>query len=114
MEITKERAIKWLKDNHHSRDWLAEKCGVKRGTVNNWLTTPRGLPAKASLIIINLIKIDDAKSKELNAKPQNLVLTFERERFTRICKTAAMKGQSPQEWAEAELKKLAQEQIKGH
>jgi hypothetical protein len=39
---------KWLKDNNHDRQWLADRCGVSLSTVHGWLSSGRRMsdPAK--------------------------------------------------------------------
>src|SRR5687767_11235135 len=61
MEITPDVVKQWLA-KHEDRDryWLAEQCETEKRTVDNWLSSPRGLPSKAALIIERLMRVDEA------------------------------------------------------
>ncbi len=59
MEITQETVKAWLaKYPDRDRSWLADQCGAEKGTVDNWLSTARGIPSKAILIIEGLMRQD--------------------------------------------------------
>lgn len=111
MVITKDKVLQWLEEHHHSRDWLAEKCRVARGTVNNWLVSPRPIPSKAVPIIQALMQADEERSKINTRLPQNLVLEFSREDFDQICKAAGKAGKGPTTWSEEQLRNLAFESL---
>lgn len=111
MKVTKETVLDWLKAHNRSRDWLAEKCGAARGTVNNWLVSPRPIPAKAALIIERLMEADAAREAEESDIPQNLVLEFSKEQFSEICDAALAAHQKPRDWAEDQLMRLADADI---
>src|SRR5690606_20769520 len=81
-------------------------------TVNNWLSTSRGIPAKAQIIISALMKADEAFARQQSALPQNLVLNFTRKQFDRIQDCAIAQGKRINEWAQSELLKLAEEDLK--
>lgn len=55
MPLSKEEIKAWLRKSGRDRFWLAEKCEVNKGTVDKWLSTERNIPAKASLIIKQLM-----------------------------------------------------------
>lgn len=64
MEVTPDSVKEWLdryKDVGRDRYWLAEKCESEKRTVDNWLSSPAGIPAKAKLIIEKLMKADQAE-----------------------------------------------------
>ncbi len=109
MEVTKDTVLQWLERENHSRDWLAEKCGVKSAAVGNWLgkNSSRPIPAKAVLIISDLMRIDEAKANAAAVVPQNLVLEFTHEEFDTICAAAAACGEIPRKWAEKTLSGIA-------
>lgn len=117
MNLTKDAVKAWLDEHHRGREWLADKCGVSKKTVNNWLSSPADIPAKALLIIENLMQIDEAKANAAAAVPQNLVLEFTHEEFDTICAAAAGNGQIPRKWAQdthnsiaaADVVKIAEE-----
>lgn len=56
MTPTKEDVKKWMKKAGLTRDWLAEKCFVKRSAVNSWLSTDRGIPAAKLALIEKLME----------------------------------------------------------
>lgn len=59
MDTSKEGIKAWLASYpDRDRNWLAEKCGVSKNTVNNWLSTSIELPSKTILIIENLMRAD--------------------------------------------------------
>src|SRR5690625_4346050 len=110
--VTKESVQKWLDHHRHTRDWLAEKTGVTRRTVDNWLVSPRPIPAKAIPIIQRLME-EDARSEQLaSMTPSSLVLHFSKEDFRKIQQAALNKNTVTDEWAERELLALAETNIK--
>jgi hypothetical protein len=59
MDTSKDGIKAWLaKYPERDRVWLADKCGVERKTVDNWLSSPREIPSKAILIIEDLMGAD--------------------------------------------------------
>lgn len=50
-----EEVKTWLKASGHSRQWLADQCGVSLGTVNNWLSAGRKITGPPAKIIEGLI-----------------------------------------------------------
>ena len=109
MEIDPESVKKWLKRHVRSRYWLADQCEVTRGTVNNWLSSPRGIPSKAIIIIEKLIQGDDAREKAGAGVVQGLVLEFTQAEFDRICTKAMEAKKIPRIWAQDVLLKAANE-----
>lgn len=107
MKVTQDSVKQWLKDHGRSRQWLADECESALQTINNWLGTDRGIPAKAVLIIERLMEADEAKAADEAGIPQNLVLEFSKESFSQICDVALSEGKKPRDWAEEELLKLA-------
>lgn len=55
MRVTKDEIKDWLKANNLDRTWLAKECGVSKATVDTWLSSDRGVPAKAQLTIQTFI-----------------------------------------------------------
>ena len=41
----------WLDEQGKDRHWLAEKCGVKKATVDGWLSNGRPIPATALIVL---------------------------------------------------------------
>lgn len=59
---TKEEIKEWLKEIGKDRFWLAQECGVTKPSVDGWFTTRGNVPAKALLVIQQLM--DAAPKKE--------------------------------------------------
>lgn len=55
MTPTKEEIKKWLKSIGQDRFWLAQQCGVEKGTVDMWLSTNRNISSKAVIKIQQLM-----------------------------------------------------------
>ena len=102
--MTREMIREWMTQNNHSRKWLADKCGVTSKTVNNWLSSDRGVPAKAIRIIEALVEFD--QSGPVDSKPR-LVLEFTRKEFDKINLAASRNKMTVSRWAELQLKKLS-------
>lgn len=111
--MNKETVNEWLKAHNHSREWLAEKCGVNVRTVGNWLTSV-GIPSKAAVIIQSLMTTDEVNEQAKSAVPQNLVLEWdltdakEREDYENIEAAAVDSGLAIREWALEKLRDSAE------
>lgn len=101
---------KWLEKHHRDRNWLAAKVGTKKRTVDNWLSSPRGIPSRAELIIERLMHADALLEKK--DPPQNLVLEFDSEEWELINEAALRAGMRTRKWAEDTLRKVASENIR--
>jgi len=100
MEITQDSIKQWLGDHpERDRHWLAEQCDSDKRTVDNWLSSPRGVPAKAIIIIGNLMRADlEAEKAKLPAPPMNLTLEVNTEQFDRYSRAALKEGKIITEW----------------
>lgn len=108
--MTKDRIREWLAAQRHSRQWLAEKCGVVPKTLNNWLGSDRPVPQKAARIIESLMEADRVKEFEGKAQAR-LVLEFTPEEFEEICEAALKEQMTVQKWAVSKLKALARHDV---
>lgn len=72
MTPNKDDIKKWLRDIGKDRKWLAEQCDVSLSTVNSWLSTDRGVAAKAVLVIQHLMNETNCKSTYQDIQPQAL------------------------------------------
>jgi len=120
MEITPDLVKAWL-DSHEDRDryWLAEKCGTNKRTVDNWLSSPVGIPAKATLIIERLMREDqEREAEELRQKlPQLSCLALHIDTDILNEWSAAFKASDSktlEEWAISAIRKAYQEEKSGH
>lgn len=55
MDITPQKIKDWLKTSGHSREWLAEKLLVSKGTIDGWLAPSRPIPYAKKQLIKNII-----------------------------------------------------------
>ena len=101
--MEKEQIRRWLVRENHTRQWLAQKCGVAVKTLNNWLGSERAVPQKALRVIEKLMEDDKASDRE--AKPR-LVLEFTKDEFEMIGATALKEGMTITQWAESKLRLL--------
>lgn len=100
MTPTKEEIKKWLKDSGMTREELAKKCGVNKRTVDLWLSSARGVPAKSLLVIQRLMQGEDDSLKRIH-------LPLSEEQWAIVCE--AMKGQSFLEFVNTALQNAAKE-----
>lgn len=100
MAPTKEEIKKWLKGSGMTREELAKKCGVNKRTVDLWLSSARGVPAKSLLIIQRLMQGEDDSLKRIH-------LPLSEEQWAIVCE--AMKGQSFLEFVNTALQNAAKE-----
>lgn len=88
----------WLKLTGHSRQWLADKCAVKKATVDGWLgkSSKKAIPGPACLIIRGLI--DNPK-----ASPD-----FDLDQYEKIERLAKAEGKTVKQWMhDLAMKELA-------
>lgn len=83
MEITQESVKVWLANYpERDRNWLADQCGAEKSTVDNWLSTARGIPSKAILIIEGLMRADAETEPAAPIEIVNLPATCTPEQFS--------------------------------
>lgn len=113
MNVTRESILEWLEDSPTKRKWLADQCEVGTGALSNWLreNKPRPIPLKAAVIIKGLIEQDRAAKMARERTPQNLVLEFNDEDFSKIEKAALESGDPLRKWAKEMLNYAAEEDI---
>jgi hypothetical protein len=84
MKVTQESVKAWLAEHpDRDREWLASQCGAEKSTVDNWLSTARGIPAKAVLIIESLMRKDAEVSPQPPVEMVNLPVTCRPDQFDR-------------------------------
>jgi len=101
MTPTKESIKAWL-DSYPDRDrhWLAQKCEVEKKTVDNWLSSPREIPAKALLIIEGLMRADlEIDRAKAPVPPMTVVLEVPPATFDAYNRAATERGLLIREWA---------------
>ena len=98
MATSKDEIKIWLKQSGHDRNWLAEQCGVKKNTVNNWLSTSIDLPAKSLRIIESMMKADAEKLDTLQPSLSHIVIRVNSDDFDAWSRAALAKGQILTDW----------------
>lgn len=102
----KERIKDWLKEQGFTRDWLAARCGVEVKTVNNWLSSPRPIPAKAILILHQLM---EATAESVQTEPTNvLIVKIDDHRFDAYSAKALEEGFTLRNWVINSLDEAAE------
>jgi len=97
----------WLKENNRTRAWLADQCEAATQTVNNWLSTDRGIPNKAVIIIERLMEADRIRETEGTKIAHALTLEFSSEDFDAIEEAAHRADKKIRTWATDTLRNMA-------
>jgi hypothetical protein len=99
MNPSKEDIKAWLKNEGHSREWLGGQCGgLQKRAVDNWLSSPREIPA-GSLEIIRRLMADDAEKRKNKADPlHHLIVTVPLEEFRTWEQAALLKQTTTTEY----------------
>ena len=99
MKTSKESIKSWLAERpERSREWLADKCGVTKRTVDNWLSSGIEIPLKAQRLLESLIR-DDQSAAKTDEKVTHLMLTVPLTEFDEWCRAALLNGQIVSQWA---------------
>lgn len=110
MEVTPETVKHWLARHpeREGRYWLAKQCDTEKGTVDNWLSSSRGIPSKAMILIQRLMEADAQAERAQNPSPSmTVVLEIGREDFDRYNRAAITHGLIIREWAVEVLNEAA-------
>lgn len=111
-EALKAKIKAWLKAQHLSRSWLADRCGVSLKTVNNWLSSPRDIPAKAVLIVERLMETGPEVVTVQSPVPDSVItLRLDEARLDAYTRASAAEGLTLREWAIAALDDAAAQSI---
>lgn len=116
MNVTRETILHWLNttpDRSRDRAWLAKQCYVGVAAISNWLRekNPRDIPAKAAIIIKGLMEADAAANAVRQKTPQNLVLEFTDEEFSKLENAAIITGSPLRQWCKDSLDTAAEMDI---
>lgn len=88
-----------MKEHGKSREWVAERLGMAKGTLNRWMsTTP--IPEKKQKLLRELME------KEQQPKQVEISMDFTPEQLEMIRQAAALRGETPGEWCERAIKAL--------
>ena len=106
MEITADEVKAWLSKYDRDRYWLAKICKAEKGTVDNWLSTSRGIPSKALRIIEKMMATDKEASDATSQPPpdSHLVLKIVMEEFERWSKAGLAKNMTVTEYCLAAVR----------
>lgn len=81
--LAKIQVRDWLLKNGRDRQWLAQHCGVKKDTVNQWFSH-LGFPSAAVASIRALMKLDDLRDKKSEPDDETALIQFSAGEFERI------------------------------
>lgn len=98
MRITSAGVKDWLANTGKDSKWLATQCGVEIRTVYNWLSTDRGIPAKAELIIDRLMKEESMPSISQTPPPAYVTIPTTLEEYLEWEKTALNEHKTLTNW----------------
>ena len=101
MTITPGDVKKWLKEIGRNRFWLAKVLRKNKRTIDDWLSSSRGIPAHAQLSIMLLMHGNESVSGRVVRRTQILNLQFTEEEMAVLKKYQALHtGKSLEELAE--------------
>jgi SOS-response transcriptional repressor LexA len=101
MELSQADVKQWLADHpeRNGRFWLAEQLNTEKRTVDNWLSSPRGIPAHAQREIERMMAADrESERAEQPAPPMSLVAEVDLERFDTYNRAALSEGMIIRDW----------------
>jgi len=93
----KDEIKAWLKRLGLSRDWLADRLGVAKPTVNTWLSTDRGIPEKVQLLIRQMIDDSEKIADGITTNVFSVECTLDQ--FRRFSRAALADGLILEDWA---------------
>ena len=99
MEKFRDELKSWMKESGKSRDWVAEKLGVGKRTVDSWFSYKQ-IPEKKQKLLRELME------KEQQPKQVEISMDFTPEQLEMIRQAAALRGETPGEWSERAIKAL--------
>ncbi len=92
----------WLKAIKRNRDWLAEECGVKKRTADNWLSSSQPISTQATRLIERLMAqypaTDSIPATPPNAADNAITLTVDDATFDAWNKAATAEGKLLRQW----------------
>lgn len=92
----------WLKAIKRNRDWLAEECGVKKRTADNWLSSSQPISTQATRLIERLMVQYPAAGSTPETPPSAadnaITLTVDDATFDAWNKAATAEGKLLRQW----------------
>lgn len=104
MESEKKEIKDWLKKNKRSREWLAQKCFVKKASVDDWFRTKGVIPpAKLELIRREMQRQEEEVGEAVSSRPilngvAAVAVPLSEEDLKLISKAAQISGQTIEEF----------------
>ena len=104
MESEKKEIKDWLKKNKRSREWLAQKCFVKKASVDDWFRTKGVIPpAKLELIRREMQRQEEEVGEAVSSRPilngvAAVAVLLSEEDLKLISKAAQITGQTIEEF----------------
>jgi len=93
----KEEIKVWLKRLGLSRDWLADKIGVSKRTVDNWLSSNIDIPERSLVVIQQLIDDSEKIADGITTNVFSVECTLDQ--FRRFSRAALADGLILEDWA---------------
>lgn len=115
-DMNKQDVKMWLRSIGKDREWLAEQIGVKKRSVDNWLSSHRDIAAKAQIIIARLMTQHPASVplKQTDESPNEesaLVITTDASTFDLWNEAALLESKLLRQWAADVLTNYAEERV---
>lgn len=93
-KLTKIQIRDWLNEHGRDRDWLAEQCGVSKGTVDQWFAG-RGFSDSALAAIDKLMQLDEMSARTESSPDETGLIKFTTAEFELLEKARAAVGNPP-------------------
>ncbi len=93
----KEEIKAWLKRLGLSREWLADKIGVSKRTVDNWLSSNIDIPERSLAMIQQLIDDSEKVAEGINTNIFSVECSLDQ--FRRFSRAALSDGLILEDWA---------------
>lgn len=93
----KEEIKTWLKRLGFSRDWLADKIGVSKRTVDNWLSSNIEIPERSATMIRQMIDDSEKIAEGITTNVFSVECTLDQ--FRRFSRAALSDGLILEDWA---------------
>lgn len=101
-DMEKSDVKAWLKAIGKNRDWLAEECGVKKRTADNWLSSSQSISTQATRLIERLMAqyspMNNAPETPYSTADNAITLTVDDATFDAWNKAATAEGKLLRQW----------------
>lgn len=93
----KDEVKAWLKRLSLSRDWLADKIGVSKRTVDNWLSSSIDIPERSAAMIRQIMDDSEKMAEGISTNIFSVECTLDQ--FRRFSRAALEDGMILEDWA---------------